>query len=206
MCIVGVLKWPGQAQEEVLHACGSVIHSLTVLGPVLCTKLWRSLTLFWSSWLLKEETRIERKSCLLGKPYKPAFLAVIPGGIRGTPEVRQCIWFMFSFVNTSWLQKTFSPFIPTQEWRRLQCNLLHSDNSESLEGHFHTVTNNIIAEVLLVKKLVKEVTLFPDRPRGSVRCHCTQTRACLLILVSGHRQNAWVLFSFLQDCRLMKAE
>lgn len=70
--------------------------------------------MFWSSWPLKEEIRMEREHYLLRMSYQPAFPVIMSGEVRGTLWVKQCLWCMF-FANTlSMLTEVpLSPFIPT---------------------------------------------------------------------------------------------
>lgn len=90
---------------------------------------------------------MEREHCLLGMPYPPTFLVIQSGGIRETLGVKQYLWCMF-FVNTLFMltEDSFASFIPTHPHPGMNAASC-TDNSESLEGHFHIDTSYVITQV-----------------------------------------------------------
>lgn len=122
-----------------------------VWGQCSVLRFGRAWPIFWSSWPLKEETKTERKSCLLGMQINLPFLQSCLEGLEGHLEWGNASGACYPLSTLhSHLQKTLSPhwppLIPTQEWRQCWCSLLAPHSPESLEGRFHTATSYITAQ------------------------------------------------------------
>lgn len=68
---------------------------------MLCTKVWRSLTYILILLAPEGGDKDGEEKLSSGDANQPAFPAIMFGGIGGTFGVRQCLWCMLSFVNTS---------------------------------------------------------------------------------------------------------
>lgn len=154
-----------------------------VWGQCSLLSLGGAYSVFWSSWPLKEETRMQRRSCILGCLIDLLFLPSYPEGFREMLGVSDASGARLepgagahsplSTLNSRLQEKNIYFHSSTS-----RC-LLYPDNSESLQGHFRVATHCIIAQVFSSSGPGSVSHSLPRQSRWAARCHCTQTHLCL---------------------------